>query len=170
MSTHLFPIPGPWPGHLSVVSRPRGGDWLEDEARAWKRDGINVVVSLLEPEEAAQLDLLNESDAAETNGIRFLSLPIPDRGVPASTPAALALLSEIAGALDRGKNVAVHCRQSIGRAGLIAAGVLIASGASPEQAIDTVSAARGLPVPETPEQREWVQRLRSANRRIPSLA
>jgi protein-tyrosine phosphatase len=153
MSAHLFPIPGPWRGHLSVVPRPRGGDWLEGETGGWRRDGIDVVVSLL--------DLLNESDAAETNGIHFISFPIPDRGVPASTPAALALLAEIAGALDRGKNVAVHCRQSIGRAGLIAAGVLVASGTIPEQAIETVSSARGLPIPETSEQREWVERLRS---------
>jgi hypothetical protein len=35
-------------------------------------------------------------------------------------------MPEIGGALDRGKNVAVHCRQSIGSAGLIVAGVLIA--------------------------------------------
>jgi protein-tyrosine phosphatase len=115
----------------------------------------------LEPEESDQLDLLNESAAAETNGIHFISLPIPDRGVPASTPDALALLSEIADALDHGKNVAVHCRQSIGRAGLIAAGVLATSGETPEKAIHTVSAARGLTVPETSEQREWIAILRS---------
>ena len=160
MSTHLFPIPGPWRGHLSVVPRPRGSDWLEDEAKGWRRNGIDVVVSLLEPEEAAQLDLLDESDAAETYGMQFISFPIPDRGVPASTPAALAVLSEIADALDRGKSVAVHCRQSIGRAGLIVAGVLIASGTSPEKALDTVSSARGLTVPETSGQREWIERLR----------
>jgi len=93
------------------------------------------------------------------NGVHFLSFPIPDRGVPASTPAVVALLSEIAGALDRGKNVAVHCRQSIGRAGTIAAGVLIASGTNPEQAIELVSSARGLTIPETPEQRKSVQGL-----------
>jgi protein-tyrosine phosphatase len=42
--------------------------------------------------------------------------------LPVSTLAALSLLSDIAGALEQGKNVAVHCRQSIGRAGMIAAG------------------------------------------------
>jgi protein-tyrosine phosphatase len=68
-------------------------------------------------------------------------------------------MTDIAGALELGKTVAVHCRQSIGRAGLVAAGVLIASGVAPDQAIETVSAARGLPIPETSEQREWVRRL-----------
>jgi protein-tyrosine phosphatase len=118
-------------------------------------------VSLLEPEEAGQLDLSDEVLAAEANGIGFISFPIPDRGVPASTSAALSLMGEIAGALDRGKNVAVHCRQSIGRAGMIAAALLIASGASPEQAIQSVSAARGAAVPETPEQLSWLHRLPS---------
>ena len=157
----MFPIPGPWRGHLAVIPRPRGGDWLEDEAGAWRRSGIDVVVSLLESEEAEQLDLLAEGQAAESNGIQFVSFPIPDRGLPASTPAALSLISDIAGSLEQGKNVAVHCRQSIGRAGLIAAGVLIASGVAPDRAMQTVTSARGLTVPETSEQREWIRNLPS---------
>jgi protein-tyrosine phosphatase len=159
MNTQLYPIPGPWHGNLAVIPRPRGGDWLDDEARGWRRSGIDIVVSLLENQEADQLNLLEEGDAAEANGMRFISFPIPDRGVPASTPASLSLMTDIAGALELGKTVAVHCRQSIGRAGLVAAGVLIASGVAPDQAIETVSAARGLPIPETSEQREWVRRL-----------
>ena len=158
----MFPIPGPWRGHLAVIPRPRGGDWLEEEARAWRRSGIDVVISLLENQEAEQLDLLTERQAAERNGIQFISFPIPDRGLPASTPAALSLLSDIASALEQGKNVAVHCRQSIGRAGLIAAGVLIASGLTPDRALEAVISARGVTVPETSEQREWTRNLPSS--------
>jgi hypothetical protein len=57
---------------LAIISRSRGGDWLEDEARGWQRESIDAVVSLLEPEESAQLDLLHESDAAEANGVHFI--------------------------------------------------------------------------------------------------
>ena len=81
--------------------------------------GLDVVVSLLEKEEAAQLDLARESDVAEAKGLQFISFPIPDRGVPTSMPASLGLLKNIADALEHGKNVAVHCRQGIGRSGLI---------------------------------------------------
>jgi protein-tyrosine phosphatase len=169
MSVQMFPIPGPWRGHLAVIPRPRGGDWLEDEAGAWRRSEIDVVVSLLESEEAAELDLVNERQAAESNGIEFISFPIPDRGLPASTPAALSLLSDIANALEQGKNVAVHCRQSIGRAGLIAAGVLIASGVTPDRALETVTSARGVTVPETSEQREWIRKLPSTQSVASSL-
>jgi protein-tyrosine phosphatase len=161
MKSELFQIHGPWRGHLAVVPRPRGGDWLEDEARNWRRNDIDVIVSLLEDEEAAQLNLQEEGVAAEGSGIQFISFPIPDRGVPASTPAALSLIADISSALEHGKNVAIHCRQSIGRAGLIASATLIAFGVAPDQAINTVSVARGLPVPETTEQVDWLRRLPS---------
>jgi len=161
MTPDLFWIPGPWRGRLAVVTRPRGGDWLKDEGSGWRRAGIDVAVSLLEPHEASQLDLLDEPQAAESNGIRFVSFPIPDRGVPASAPAARSLIADIARALDDGKNVAVHCRQGIGRSGMIAAGVLVASGISPERAVTVVSSARGLAVPETEEQRSWLELLPS---------
>ena len=119
------------------------------------------MVSLLESDEAAQLDLAGEPGAADASGIGFISFPIPDRSVPDSTFAAIALMTRIANALGEGKNVAVHCRQGIGRSGLIAAGVLITSGVSPGDAIRAVSAARGVGIPETIRQRQWVERLAS---------
>ena len=119
----------------------------------------DVIVSLLEADEAAQLDLVDEAKAAGANGIRFISFPIPDRGVPASAPAAVSLIAAISDALERGNNVAVHCRQGLGRSGLIAAGVLASAGIDPERAIKAVSSARGQTVPETPDQRSWIRRL-----------
>jgi protein-tyrosine phosphatase len=117
------------------------------------------VVSLLEPDEAEQMGLSDERDAAESGGVRFVSFPIPDCGVPDSASTALVLMAEIAAALEDGKHIALHCRQSVGRAGMIAAGVLIAAGADPELAMKVVSAARGADVPETADRREWLRRL-----------
>ena len=157
MRRDLFWIPGTGPGRLAIALRPRGGDWLEDEARAWHRAGVDVVVSLLEPEEEAQLNLAGERDAAERNGMQFVSFPVVDRGVPSSIQATVSLLRSITSALESGKNVAVHCRQGVGRSGMIAAAVLMSTGSTPEAAIDTVTSARGLTVPETPEQARWLQ-------------
>ena len=159
MNPDLFWIPGPWRGKLAVAARPRGGDWLEDEASGWRQAGLDVVVSLLEKEEAAQLELADEGPTAESQKVHFMSFPITDRGVPASTPTALSLLRNIAEALEEGKNVAVHCRQGVGRSGLIAAGVLMTSGIGVEKAIEIVSAARGQTVPETPEQLQRIHQL-----------
>ena len=161
MNPDLFWIGGPWRGRLAIATRPRGGEWLQDEVRRWRQAGIDLVISVLESDEAAQLELLDEAKAEDANGIRFISFPIPDRGVPASVPASLALMTTVSSALAEGKNVAVHCRQSIGRSGLIAAGILVNSGVHPEQAIKTVSDARGLAIPETTEQRLWVEQLSS---------
>ena len=58
--------------------------------------------------------------------------------------------------LSAGKNVVVHCRQGIGRTGLIAACLLVSRGVSPGSAVDALSAARGIQVPETAEQRQWI--------------
>lgn len=161
MIPDLFWIPGPWSGRLAIATRPRGGDWLEDEASGWRHAGLDIVVSLLEEEEAAQLELAREGHAAASNGVRFVSFPIPDRGVPASAQRAVALLKDIVGALDDGKNVAVHCRQGIGRSGIIAAGALVTAGMDADQAIAVVSAARGQAVPETAVQHRWIHRLLS---------
>jgi protein-tyrosine phosphatase len=161
MKANLFWIPGPWRGRLAIAPRPRGGDWLGDEASAWRRAGIDVVVSLLEDDEAAELDLDDERQAAENQAIRFISFPIPDRGVPASTEAALSTIGAITAQLDAGKNVAVHCRQGIGRSGLVASGLLMISGIKADEAMRIVSSARGISVPETPEQRRWIEKLPS---------
>jgi hypothetical protein len=46
--------------------------------RAWRRAGVDVVVSLLEPGEAADLELADETTHSEANGIEFHSFPIPE--------------------------------------------------------------------------------------------
>jgi protein-tyrosine phosphatase len=157
MTTVLYWIPASWPGRLAIMPRPRGGDWLEDEIGAWRRSGVDVVVSLLTPEEIADLDLANEEKVCRANGIKFFSFAIPDRGVPASRKTMSALVAQIGDQLSAGKNVAIHCRQGIGRAPLVAISVLVLSGVDPELAIQQVSTARGCPVPETPVQRRWIE-------------
>jgi protein-tyrosine phosphatase len=143
-------------GRLAILSRPRGGDWLEDETLSWSRAGINTVVSLLEPDEAADLDLTDEERACQGVDIRFVSLPIPDRGVPGSRPAMTAMAAELAASIAAVKRVGVHCRQGVGRSAVVAACILIALGVDPAVALSRIATARGLPVPETPEQRQWV--------------
>src|SRR5258708_10640129 len=152
MNPDLFWIPGPWRGRLAVATRPRGGDWLDDETSGRRRAGLALVVSLLESEEAAQLDLVQEAGVAKSKGVDFISFPIPDRGVPASMQAALSLLGKIAKVLGAGKNVAVHCRQGIGRSGSIAARVLVTSGIWVEKSSEVVSVSRGQSVQVTTHQ------------------
>ncbi|HSO75059.1 MAG TPA: tyrosine protein phosphatase [Blastocatellia bacterium] len=157
MNPEIHWIEGPWSGRLAILARPRGGDWLEDEVRGWERADLNVVVSLLIPDEDAHFHLDNEGELSRAHGLRFVSFPIPDRAVPGSLAATSALVQDLERILANGKNVGVHCRQGIGRSALIAACVLVASDKEPSQAFELISVARGLPVPETDEQREWVK-------------
>jgi protein-tyrosine phosphatase len=156
MPAKVFWVAGPWRGRLGILPRPRGGDWLVDDTSAWRQAGIDVVVSLLEPEEEAQLVLEGEAAAAAVSGIDFRPLPIPDRGVPTSRESVVELANEILDALEAGRNVAVHCRQGIGRSGMIVGGVLVAAGTDLGAALKTIKESRGLEVPETEEQRRWL--------------
>jgi protein-tyrosine phosphatase len=156
MGAKVFWITGPWRGRLGIVPRPRGGEWLDDETRAWRDAGIGVVVSLLEPDEEAELDLTGESASSAASGLDFRSFPIPDRGVPSSHEAVAQLVDHIVDALHAGQSVAVHCRQSIGRSAMIAAAALIAGGQNADTAISAIRRSRGLEVPETRAQRQWI--------------
>lgn len=162
MFTEIHRIDGPWVGRLAISARPRGGDWLDEELSAWRRAGIDVIVSLLEPEEAADLELSRESTSCEEHGIEFFSLPIVDRGVPAPGADVQLLISELDWRLSSGKNIVVHCRQGIGRAPLLAIALLIERGLRPSDAIALVSVARQATVPETVEQRAWLESFAAA--------
>jgi hypothetical protein len=80
--SRLFWIEIDGPGRLAIMARPRAGDWLDGEVDAWKTSGIDMVVSLLEPQEVLELELQREADLCGARGIDFVSFPIPDRGVP----------------------------------------------------------------------------------------
>jgi protein-tyrosine phosphatase len=151
-------LSGHWAGKLALAARPRGGDWLPDELESWKRSGVQAILSLLTPDEEQELGLADEAKEAKRIGLRFSSYPIEDRGVPKSEAELGRMLDTVNGSLRAGRNVLVHCRQGIGRTGLVAACLLVKNGMSPGAAVDAVSAARGVAVPETVEQREWIER------------
>ena len=160
--TRIYWLHGPWKGKLGLAARPRGGEWLQDEVAEWKGAGIGAVLSLLTAEEEKEFDLIKEGQTIRTGGLEFSSFPIADMHVPRSEAKLAQTLEQVLARLWSGKNVLVHCRQGIGRTGLIAACLLIKSGMSPGAAIQAVSAARGMAVPETAEQRDWLERFAPA--------
>ena len=153
----VYWVPGPWRGRLGIVPRPRGGDWLEDEVRSWREAGFAIVASLLTPEESAELGLEAEARESRRVGLEFHSLPIPDLGVPPSRGAMKDLVESLERSLSAGKNVAVHCRQGIGRSSFAVASVLVSAGVPPGVAFRDITRARGTAVPEPVEQLRWVE-------------
>jgi len=148
---------------LAIVPRPQGDDLLDDEMLALKEAGIDVVVSMLQKDEARKAGLEREASSAEENGLLFHNFPVPDRGVPLDTSSFIEFLKGLESLLAQGKRIGVHCRASIGRSSVTSASLLIRSGIPFETAWLQISVARDCLVPDTEEQREWVDRTMRPN-------
>jgi len=90
--------------------------------------------------------------------MRFLSFPILERHVPESESIFTQALEWLTAELAGGRNLVLNCRQGIGRTGLVAASLLLTERFDADAAVRQISTARGIPVPETPEQRRWLDR------------
>jgi protein-tyrosine phosphatase len=159
MKVHIYWIPGAQGPPLGIMPRPRGDDWLGDEIRSLRSQGVDVLVSLLTTGEIEELDLADEAAACRSIGIQFLSFPIDDRSVPANTRAALEFVRLLRQLRLDGRTVVIHCRAGIGRSTMIAAAVLTLEGTASTEAFEMIAAARGCSVPDTAEQAAWVQNL-----------
>jgi protein-tyrosine phosphatase len=146
---------------LGIVPRPRGNDWLDDEAVALQREGIDILVSMLEPDESDELGLTREREAISAVGISFRSFPIPDRSTPESTVEFRRFVEGLVEEAKLNRAIGVHCRAGIGRSSLLIASTLCSQGMSPDDAFATIAVSRGREVPDTPEQVAWLKRFTS---------
>lgn len=162
MQPTLYEIERIGSGRLAVMGRPRAGDWVSDEFAGLARLGVTEIVSLLESAEARELDLAEESAHCAAAGIRFHSFPITDRGVPASPEDLSRLACRLYHSCAGGSFAAIHCRAGIGRSGLVGAAVLLHCGFTVRDALSSISKARGVQVPDTTEQSEWLLRYQTA--------
>jgi protein-tyrosine phosphatase len=151
-------VHGIGPHRLALMPRPRGGEWLAQEVAAWRSAGIGTVVSLLERHEITELELAAEPALCAGQDIEFLSLPIADRGTPASRRELANLLAQLHGRLMQGGAVAIHCRAGIGRTGLVAGCLLHMLEVPYDEIFHRLSRSRGVAVPDTAAQVEWVGR------------
>jgi protein-tyrosine phosphatase len=93
---------------------------------------------------------------AGLTGLHFLSYPLPDAQTPPNLASFRSFAAGLAERLRNGETIGVHCRGSIGRATIAAACALIHLGWQPQSALTAIEAARGVGVPETQEQEEWI--------------
>ncbi|MGC2638944.1 MAG: hypothetical protein WA294_17300 [Acidobacteriaceae bacterium] len=148
------------PPRLAIVARPRGDDWLRDDLARLRDRGIDVLVSFLPADEEWALGLREERAIASELGMQFISYPIPDREVPSDPLEFRQLVAHLAGEALAGKKIGAHCRGCIGRSSVLIASVMMALGSDAENALRQIAMARGLDVPDTPEQRAWILRFR----------
>jgi protein-tyrosine phosphatase len=143
-------------GFLAIMARPQLSRGQPDSIATLADNGIECIVSLLEAAESSMLGLDTEAEVVTDNGMSFISFPITDYGVPSSQGDFSILIADLFQQLKEGSNVLLHCRGGVGRSGLVAAGVLLQTGLDPIPAFNCVSDKRGIRVPETTQQRDWL--------------
>ena len=142
---------------------PAGDSGLPRALSRLQRGGMNVIVSLLPPYEAQMLEVADEALECERQGLLFLQFPIADYGAPNDSESFGQFVDRVITHLQDGLHVGVHCRAGIGRSGLFACAVLVRLGHRCEYAIDRVTRARGVAVPETMAQRDFLGALALAH-------
>jgi ADP-ribosyl-[dinitrogen reductase] hydrolase len=126
-----------------------------DAVRDW---GAVAVVTLLESHEFELLRVERLGEEVSRRDMEWFHLPIVDTRIPDND---FEQKWEIAGEklrsiLRDGSDLVVHCRGGLGRAGTIAARLLIELGVEPEEAIERVRAARGSGAIENDRQEMYV--------------
>lgn len=134
------------------------GDWdrnLEKDLQRIQEWGAAIIVSLIEPKEFEELQVHALPMRVEQLGMRWRHAPIKDRFPPNEKFVKTwpNLCHELLVTLKSGKNIFIHCKGGLGRAGQIAAILLIETGCTPMEAIRRVRSARAKTI-ETALQ-EW---------------
>lgn len=162
MKAEIYWIKAIEPYRVATMPRPcppwNNSPWrnsLKDEITSLKEEGVDVLVSLLTPDEVLYMDLEAEPNNCQTCGIEFISFPITDRETPESYEVALEFVQRLSELVRAGKGVAIHCYAGVGRSSLIAGCVLANLGVDPQTVFDLIGDSRGCGVPDTPQQREW---------------
>ena len=130
-----------------------------DAVRAW---GAHALVTLIEDHELRDLQVTGLGDGVRERDMTWFHLPIRDYHTPEAVfEAAWSEAGPRLGAVLReGHDVVVHCKGGIGRAGTIAARLLVEAGCAPQAAVDAVRAARPGAI-ETEDQHLYVLSLRT---------
>lgn len=104
------------------------------------------------------LGIRDYQDKVSQHGMSYSVMPVIDMAIPESAHDSFKLVDQMASDMAAGKGVLVHCRQGVGRAGMIAACVLLRLGcvACPQQAIDHVRSHRHKCAVQTARQEQFV--------------
>ena len=142
---------------LGIMARPRGNEWLEEDIFSLRKQGVQIIVSLLDRNEIYELGLEKEPELCLKNGIEYMNFPIADRNVPKSYPEFHNFIGQLKEKLSAGRHMAIHCRMGIGRSTIIAGCLLIKPGYKTDDIIAHISKIRGMRVPDTDEQIAWLK-------------
>jgi protein-tyrosine phosphatase len=142
---------------LAIVSCPPGGEQLPASVRSLKERGIETLVSMLRADESRILRLEAEGRLCREAGIDYKWLPVQDHSIPDSMEEFRLVVDHLHSDLRAGKAIGAHCYAGIGRSCMLMACVLCLEGLAPGEAFTRLSNARGMHVPDTWLQIQWVE-------------
>jgi ADP-ribosyl-[dinitrogen reductase] hydrolase len=139
-----------------------------DAMASW---GAAAVVTLVEEKELADLGVLALGAEVQRRHMQWFHLPIVDVSVPCSRFESewAASGASLRALLREGFSIVVHCKGGLGRAGMIAARLMVELGAPAEEAIGAVRAVRRGAI-ETPAQVRHVLATKQISEQAPSMA
>ncbi len=139
-----------------------------DEVQRW---GATAVISLITEKEIDSLQVRGLCEAVEERHMEWWHLPIPDMNPPGSDfERGWRIAGEaIRDRLCMGFDVLVHCKGGLGRAGTVAARLLVELGGNWEDAVRKVRKARSDDAIETEEQELHIQRCEPPISLAPSI-
>lgn len=137
-----------------------------DAVRDW---GAAAVLTLVEEHELRDLKVERLGDEVRARHMAWLHAPIRDVSVPTAEfeAAWVDVGRDLRGRLQAGFDVVVHCKGGLGRAGTIAARLLVELGTEPEAAIAAVRKVRPGAI-ETVAQEAYVRALTPVHQAQPS--
>lgn len=136
----MLPLPG------LVIAR-RGERFVDAALQDEVLDALaarqtTLLVCLLDDGECDADEIGDLASAAEARSLGLLGAPIADFSAPDQRLDWPALIGRLAGDLRQGRRIAFCCLAGYGRSGMMAARLLIATGSTPQAAIDAVRTAR----------------------------
>lgn len=137
------------------------GAWDRDlcvDLDAIQASGAAAVVSLIEPSEFQSLGVDRLGEEVRARHMDWFHLPIADVSIPGPLfeQEWTTIGANLRSRLRQGFDIVVHCKGGLGRAGMIAARLLVELGTEPRAAIEQVRMARPGAI-ETHEQLTYVQ-------------
>ncbi|GIM12111.1 hypothetical protein Vretimale_15535 [Volvox reticuliferus] len=111
-----------------------------DLARLRQVHAVHTIVCLLPEAELRYLKVRSYATAVEAHGMEYLHLPIIEMAAPSDALQAASVVDAVADRLLAGRTVVMHCKGGVGRAGMMAACMLVRLGVctSPAEAIAVV--------------------------------
>lgn len=146
-----IPLPATVPGRLWLAGKHYVGP---DGPAALASVGAATVVCLCEPFEYEH----RYPDYAAWVTEAGITWPVHDLHAP-DVSEARRLVDVLAGRLDAGDGLIVHCGAGLGRAGTVAAAVLLRYGADLDDALSTIAAARPGAGPQSGVQLELLKQM-----------